>query len=195
VIPAATGPADGVPVVSVVGRKNSGKTTLVEGIVRDLTRRGYRVGTIKHDAHAFEIDHEGKDSWRHRRAGAQTVVISSASQMAMIKSVPADPGLHGIVRSLFDDVDIVIAEGYRATSEHKVEVVRAAISHTPLCSEGEVLAFVSDVWRSGRVPCFSLTEVEALVELLLEQVVRPNLGPVISTTTPVISTTTMEENV
>ena len=65
------------PIVSIVGKSGSGKTTLLEKVVAELTKRGYNVGTIKHDVHGFEIDYEGKDSWRHKKAGAKTVVLSS----------------------------------------------------------------------------------------------------------------------
>ncbi|OGQ40569.1 MAG: molybdopterin-guanine dinucleotide biosynthesis protein B, partial [Deltaproteobacteria bacterium RIFCSPLOWO2_01_FULL_42_9] len=73
--------------VSIVGKSGSGKTTLLEKVVAELTKRGYRVGTIKHDVHGFEIDHEGKDSWRHKMAGAKTVVLSSPDRVAVIKDV------------------------------------------------------------------------------------------------------------
>ena len=64
------------PIVSIVGKSDSGKTTLLEKLVAAIRSRGYRVGTIKHDTHGFDIDHEGKDSWRHKKAGARTVVLS-----------------------------------------------------------------------------------------------------------------------
>jgi len=73
--------------VSIVGKSGSGKTTLLEKVVAELTKRGYRVGTIKHDVHGFEIDHEGKDSWRHKMAGAKTVALSSPDRVAVIKDV------------------------------------------------------------------------------------------------------------
>jgi molybdopterin-guanine dinucleotide biosynthesis protein B len=164
-----------VPIVSVVGRKNSGKTTVVEGLVRALTQRGYRVGTIKHDAHGFEIDHEGKDSWRHKRAGAETVVISSARQVAMVKSVPADPGLPELAATLLGDMDIIITEGYRKPAQHRVEVVRSAINDVPLCAEDEVIAFVSDRRRSADVPCFGLEEIESLADMLEQQLLASAL--------------------
>ncbi len=155
-----------LPIISVVGRKNSGKTTLVEGLVRELSRRGYRVGTIKHDAHEFEIDHEGKDSWRHRQAGAQTVVISSSRQVAMVKSVAEDPGIYALVETLLDGVDVVIAEGYREMAAQRVEVVRKEVSEHPLCADHEVIAFVTDTAWGASAPCFGLHEVRSVVDML-----------------------------
>jgi molybdopterin-guanine dinucleotide biosynthesis protein B len=76
-----------VPIVSIVGKSGSGKTTLLEKVIKELTHRGYTVGVLKHDAHGFEIDHEGKDSWRHKKAGASTVALSSPEKFAVIKDV------------------------------------------------------------------------------------------------------------
>ncbi len=73
------------PVVSVVAKSGTGKTTLLEKLIHEMKRRGYRVGAIKHDAHSFEIDHEGKDSWRLTHAGADTTVITSPLQTAIIR--------------------------------------------------------------------------------------------------------------
>jgi molybdopterin-guanine dinucleotide biosynthesis protein B len=73
-----------IPIVSIVGKSDSGKTTLLEKLVAELKSRGFRVGTIKHDAHSFEIDHEGKDSWRHKKAGASVSIISSAEKIGMV---------------------------------------------------------------------------------------------------------------
>ena len=79
-----------IPIVSVVGKSDSGKTTLIEKLVPELTRRGYRVATVKHDMHGFEVDREGKDSWRHKQAGAHTVVIASPQKIALIRDVERD---------------------------------------------------------------------------------------------------------
>jgi molybdopterin-guanine dinucleotide biosynthesis protein MobB len=79
-----------IPIVSIVGRSNSGKTTLIEKLIIELRRRGYRVGTIKHNSHGFDIDHEGKDSWRHKKAGAQVTVIASPHRIAVIEDVNRD---------------------------------------------------------------------------------------------------------
>ena len=74
-----------IPIVSIVGKSNSGKTTLIEKLIAELTRRGWRVATIKHNRHGFEIDHEGKDSWRHKQAGAVATVVASPRRIAVIE--------------------------------------------------------------------------------------------------------------
>ncbi|WP_238883780.1 molybdopterin-guanine dinucleotide biosynthesis protein B [Clostridium sp. YIM B02551] len=113
-----------IPVVSIVGYSNSGKTTLIEKIIPLLKDKGYKIGTIKHDAHEFEIDHQGKDTWRMRRAGADVVTISSEIQMAMIKTVYAEENIDEIVKQLFKDVHLVITEGYKASNKPKIEIIR-----------------------------------------------------------------------
>ncbi|MBD0305494.1 MAG: molybdopterin-guanine dinucleotide biosynthesis protein B, partial [Nitrospiraceae bacterium] len=77
-----------VPILSFVGRSNSGKTTLIERLIPELVVAGYRVATVKHAGHGFDLDTEGKDSWRHKRAGAGTVIVVSKGSMAMFADVP-----------------------------------------------------------------------------------------------------------
>ena len=96
------------PVVSVVGRSGSGKTTLIEKLVPALKARGLRVGTIKHDAHRFEIDREGKDSWRHRQAGAEAVLISSREKIALVRDVEGEWTLSELVDRYLSHLDIVV---------------------------------------------------------------------------------------
>ncbi|ACL75957.1 molybdopterin-guanine dinucleotide biosynthesis protein B [Ruminiclostridium cellulolyticum] len=113
-----------IPIVSIVGKSNSGKTTLIENLIPNLKKMGYKVGTIKHDAHKFDIDHKGKDTWRMARAGANTVVITSMEKMAMIKYIDCEKNLDEITEWLFPDVDIVITEGYKSMDKPKIEVIR-----------------------------------------------------------------------
>jgi molybdopterin-guanine dinucleotide biosynthesis protein B/molybdopterin-guanine dinucleotide biosynthesis protein len=143
------GPAaapDAAPaLVAVVGKSDSGKTTLIEKLVPELVGLGLRVGTVKHDAHSFEIDHPGKDSWRHGQSGAQAYVIASPQRLAYIARLDAEMPLAGIARRFFAGFDLVVAEGYKATAPHRVEIFRAGAGHdAPLCGPGEALALVTD---------------------------------------------------
>lgn len=113
-----------IPIVSIVGKSNSGKTTLIENLIPNLKEMGYKVGTIKHDDHKFDIDHKGKDTWRMAKAGADTVVITSREKMAMIKNIDCENNLDEIAEGLFTDVDIIITEGYKSMDKPKIEVVR-----------------------------------------------------------------------
>lgn len=153
------------PIVSVVGKSDSGKTTLVEGLIRELKRRGYRVGTIKHDAHSFQIDHPGTDTWRHAQAGSDHVVISSPQQVASIRRVERELTLAELAEAM-PDVDIILTEGYRRGDAPKIEVSRRARSQTLLCSAQELIAVVTDYPVTIEVPHFDLNDYERLVDLI-----------------------------
>lgn len=130
-----------IPVVSIVGKSNSGKTTLIERIIPFLKEKGYRVGAIKHDVHGFDIDYEGKDTWRMAVSGADIVTISSISKIAMIKVEDGEKTIDELVEWLFGDVDIVVTEGYKAQDKPKIEVVRF---DSILCSPSDNLIAVVD---------------------------------------------------
>jgi len=162
-----------IPIVSIVGKSDSGKTTLIERIVPDLVRRGYRVATVKHDVHGFEIDREGKDSWRHRQAGAETVVISSSRQVALIKTVEQDLNLAELRDRFIDDVDIIISEGFKNDSQPKIEVFRRETHRQLLCSkEDNLVAVVANQRFDVDVPCLDLDDVKGVADLIEERFLR-----------------------
>lgn len=155
------------PIVSIVGRSGSGKTTLIEALVSKLTTRGYRVATIKHDVHGFEIDHEGKDSWRHKQAGAAVVVLSSPRQIALVMDVERewDPGEMGMFWT--GGVDLVLTEGYKRASFPKIEVNLTRESEPWLCAGDSSLEAVVSNWKPARalaVPFFLGSEVDRLTD-------------------------------
>jgi len=113
-----------LPIISIVGRSDSGKTTLIERLVPELARRGYRVGTVKHDVHGFDIDHPGKDSYRHFQSGSAVTVISSPTKVAMVRKVSNELRLDEIVHRYLADVDLVLTEGYKQENKLKIELVR-----------------------------------------------------------------------
>jgi len=154
-----------VPVVSVVGKSNAGKTTFLEKLIRELKRRGYRVATIKHDRGGFEIDQPGKDTWRHAQAGSDVVVISSPEKIALIRRVEAELSLDEIV-AILPPVDIVLTEGYKAGNKPKIEVVRQAIAHELLSAERELIAIVTDQPFATAVPQFGLDDASGVADLL-----------------------------
>ena len=116
--------------VAIVGKSDSGKTTLIEKVVPELVRLGLRVGTVKHDAHSFEIDHPGKDSWRHGQAGAYAYAIASPERLAFITRLDGELPLANIARRFFAGFDLVVAEGYKRTAPHRVELFRVGAGHT-----------------------------------------------------------------
>jgi molybdopterin-guanine dinucleotide biosynthesis protein B len=110
------------PIIQIIGYKNSGKTTLVCRLVAELHARGYRVGTAKHDAHDFDIDHEGRDTWQHYKAGAETVAIASPQRSALIRRSPAS--LEELA-ALMPEVDVVLAEGFKDAPYPKIVLLRS----------------------------------------------------------------------
>jgi molybdopterin-guanine dinucleotide biosynthesis protein MobB len=116
-----------------VAKSGTGKTTLIEKVIVELKERGYRVGAIKHDAHRFDIDHPGKDSYRLTAAGADTMLISSPEKLALVKSHTAPPQLEELVATYFPDVDIVLTEGFKMSLLPKIELHRKERSNSLLC--------------------------------------------------------------
>jgi molybdopterin molybdotransferase len=155
-----------LPVVSIVGKSNSGKTTLLTRVVRELTRRGRRVVSIKHDAHSFDIDHEGKDSWRHFQSGTQATIISSPEKLAMVRRVDGEWSLDALAALLGDDADIVITEGYKNAAKPKIEVLRQARSTVPVCAPEELIALVTDVDLNTELPKYGLDDVAGVCDLV-----------------------------
>jgi len=140
-----TGMEHAPALVAIVGKRDSGKTTLIEKLLPQLIKLGLRVGTVKHDAHSFEIDHEGKDSWRHSQAGALAYVISSSERLAYVAKLDGEVPLADIARRFFGDFDLVVAEGYKRSAPHLVEIFRVGAGHdAPLCAPGEPMALVTD---------------------------------------------------
>jgi len=155
--------------VAVVGKSDSGKTSLIEGLIPELKRLGLRVGAVKHDVHGFDVDVPGKDSWRHGRAGADAYVVSSPEKLAYVGKVADELALEEIARRFFAGCDIVVAEGYKDTSPHKVEIFRREAGHeTPLCGPGETLALVTDTDLQHEQR-FTLGEEARLARFLAER--------------------------
>lgn len=158
-------------VVSIVGKSKVGKTTFLEKLIPEMRRRGYRVGAIKHDAHDhFEIDHAGKDSWRHREAGAQTVAIGSPSRFALMKRVEKELDLDTIVATYFSDEDLVLTEGYKSGNKSKIEICRKDLQTEPICSVADrLVAVVSDFQLGLDVPFFDHEDIHGVADFIEER--------------------------
>jgi molybdopterin-guanine dinucleotide biosynthesis adapter protein len=157
-----------IPIVCIVGKSDVGKTTLLEKIVPILVSRGYRVATVKHDAHSFEIDHEGKDSWRHKHAGATMSVISSPERVAVVADANHDHSLAELREKFVRDVDLMISEGYKRETHPKIEVFRSDHSTHMLCGEGDnLIAVAGDPPQLPEgVPVFDLNDPVPLCDFL-----------------------------
>lgn len=154
--------------ISIVGKSGSGKTTLIEKLIRELKQRGYRVGVIKHICHKFEIDKKGKDSWRHMEAGADTVAVASGDKIAVFKKPEANEDLNSFGQ-YFEDVDIVLTEGFKKDKKSKIEIFRSNIHNKPLCLGDETLkAIVTNDKVNSDVPVFGLEAIGPLADFIIK---------------------------
>ena len=156
-----------IPIISIVGKSDSGKTTFIEKLLPELTRRGYLIATVKHDVHGFEVDREGKDSWRHKQAGAHTVVISSPNKVALIRDVKKDLSLEEIREKLIQEVDLILSEGYKKDVQPKIEIFRKEKYEELLCTEKDnLVAIVSNKKFRVDVPCFFLDDFKGVADFI-----------------------------
>ena len=165
-----------IPIISVVGRSKSGKTTLLERLIPELAGRGYRVGTIKHDVHGFEVDQPGKDTWKHARAGATSVAISSPAKVAVIRRVESEMPMDEVAQ-LLGDVDIVLTEGYKSGNKPKVEVL-GLHDPLPLCGpEDDLVAQVGNGETAmGTPPYINRDDVISLADVIEERFLLSRSG-------------------
>jgi molybdopterin-guanine dinucleotide biosynthesis adapter protein len=160
-----------IPVISVVGKSNVGKTTLVEKLIKEIKSRGYKVATVKHDVHGFDIDVPGKDTWRHAQAGSDVVVISSPQKLAMISKVEEELSLDQVCERI-SGVDLIMTEGYKRETKPKIEVFREGVYDELLCSPDELIAIATDVEFDLGVPCYGLDDAQGLVDRIVELFLR-----------------------
>ena len=164
--PGKTGIAGSPAVLCVVGFSGSGKTTVTVGLIEALRRRGLQVGTIKHDVHGFEMDQPGKDSWRHKQAGAATTIITSPQQVGMVMDVDHD---HQPVEllPLMAGMDIVLVEGFKRADLPKIEVFRAENGKPPACKgDPNLVAVVSRATLHWGIPCYQPDDFEGIAGLI-----------------------------
>jgi molybdopterin-guanine dinucleotide biosynthesis protein MobB len=156
--------------IAIVGNSGAGKTTLLERLIPALKEKGLRVGGIKHDAHRFDIDHPGKDSHRLTAAGADTMMITSADKLAMVKRHAGSPPSEELIERYFSDMDLVLVEGFRGSSLPKIEVHRKAFRSTLICrgerNDPGLAAVASDEPLDLDVPVLDLNAPEAIAEFI-----------------------------
>lgn len=159
-------------VISIVAKSGTGKTTLLEKIISELKERKYRVGALKHDAHRFEIDHKGKDSWRLTQAGADTMAITSPAKLALVKknAEAEEKSPAEIIDQYFADVDVVLTEGFKKNDFPKIEVHRKERSQSLLCrgkeNDKSLLAVASDDNLTLDVPVFHINDFVGICDFL-----------------------------
>ena len=155
-----------VPVVSIVGKSGVGKTTVMEKLIAEIKKRGYRVATLKHNVHGFDIDLEGKDTWRYAQAGSDTVAISSSHKIAIIRKVGHDHTLAELNRFIGTDCDIILAEGFKQDKAPKIEVHRQELGAELLCNKEELLAIATDERLEIDVPQYTLEDARGIADLI-----------------------------
>lgn len=172
-----------IPVICFVGPSNSGKTTLIEKVIRSLSKRGYRIATVKHTHKRFEMDAEGKDSWRHRSAGAKTVILSSASQFAVFSDTERELTVEDVLEKWVHDADILIVEGFKRDKYPKIEVHRGGASMGS--SSGEfrcltdpsIVALASEDPADVPVPRYDINDAEGITDFIEKRFLQPSLSP------------------
>jgi molybdopterin-guanine dinucleotide biosynthesis protein MobB len=153
------------PIISFVGQSGSGKTTLLVKLIPELRRRGYRIGTIKHTHHAPGASDRGKDSARHKAAGAETVIFASSHQISLVKDTPGDDP--EALLPFFHDMDLVITEGYKRQPRPKIEVFRSAVHPNPLYrGQADYVAMVTDAPLPMEIQKFHPEDVTGLADFI-----------------------------
>ena len=158
--------ADKNNIITIVGKSDSGKTTLLEKLISILAERGYKIGTVKHAHSGFQMDMEGKDSWRHRNAGADATLLVTDSSVALVKNdISPD---RDKMQQYLDGMDLILAEGFKRHSLPKIEVFRTGSGHkAPIfLADNTLIAFVTDSDYKSEVPVFGLEEVVGLADFI-----------------------------
>ncbi|MDR2450761.1 MAG: molybdopterin-guanine dinucleotide biosynthesis protein B [Candidatus Accumulibacter sp.] len=160
-----------LPVFIFVGHSNAGKTTFVEKLIPELVRRGRRVATIKHAHHRVELDAEGKDSWRYRRAGAAMSMLLTASALQLVADATERREPAQLAERFLGEADVVLAEGFSQAAGAKIEVLRRAGGQEPRCAIGDgLIALVTDCPEIyPELPRFGLEDAAGMAEFLLRR--------------------------
>ncbi len=162
------------PAVIIAGWSGSGKTTLVEKLLPVLKSKKLKVGTVKHHHGALELDKPGKDSWRHRKAGADKTIIASPDCVGVVMTVDHEPVLDELIPYI-NDMDLIIVEGYKKEKRPKVEIFRSAVHEKPrFLEDPNLIAVASDIELDLPVPVFDLNNPEKLADFIAEYF---NLSP------------------
>ena len=159
-------------VFGIIGWKNSGKTGLLERLVENITSRGFSVSTMKHAHHNFDIDHKGKDSYRHRKAGAHQVLLSSDSRWVLMTELEKNLELEmdALLRKM-NPVDLILIEGFKANDHPKIETYRAVTKQNPLAeTDKQIRAIATKDKVDILLPIFDLDDTNNIADFILKTV-------------------------
>lgn len=164
-------------IISIVSTKsNTGKTTLIEALITIFKERGYSVGVLKHDAHKFEIDKEGKDSYRFTKAGADKMIISSKEKLALIEKVKEEKTIEEVL-TMFGTMDLIIMEGFKNSKYPKIEVHRRDIDSRLLCKDenfdtNTFLAIATDEELNLNIPEFNINDTSKIADFIEDKIIK-----------------------
>jgi len=155
-----------IPILSFIGRHNSGKTTVLTGVIQQLTAAGYKVAVIKHAVHGLDIKAH-KDSEMFLQAGAEFVFANSPSLSIQYRRQEKEPDFDMLLREIPEDVDLIIVEGYKKEALPKIEVVRSEIDREPMLLP-QTLALVSDFTLQADLPVFDCNAIKDITGYILQ---------------------------
>jgi len=164
------------PVVSIVGESGSGKTELIERLIQEFKKRGYRVATVKHSPKEIDIDKPGKDSWKFTQAGSEAVVAVSPDRLLLTRSLEHEPKMEEILRTIGSNFDIVLIEGFRKGKAPKIEVHRKELGKELLCPVKILSAIVTDESLDIDVPQLPLSDTTAIADFIEEKLISRAKG-------------------
>lgn len=163
-----------IPIISFVGFSGSGKTTLMTKVIRVFKQKGYRIASIKHDAHRFIMDHEGKDTWRFTQAGSDIVIINSQEKFAMIETLNKPTSFEEVI-SKVSNVDIIFVEGYKHEAPPKILLVRGEEDLELLSQLRDVIAIATSLALDGEnIPVVDINDEMGIVELIESNILGEN---------------------
>jgi molybdopterin-guanine dinucleotide biosynthesis protein B len=147
-----------VTIISIIGKQNAGKTTLIRTLIPELKERGHRVGTLKHNIKEFRVDHEGKDTYKYYHSGADSIALTSQDEIAIIKRVTDPPGISEIIAKYLNDVNIVFVEGYKGDDYPSIKIVESKETET----DNELILIREDL----ETKCFSTEDTNKALDFI-----------------------------
>lgn len=163
---------ESVPCLSIVGRSNTGKTTIIERLIPILRKKGLKIAVIKHHPHDFDIDIPGKDTYRYKQAGASASILASPGKVAVVEDTEGELALEEIITRYVRDVDILLIEGFKRAKIPKIEVFRKKDDgNIPVCAgDANLIAIITDESVETSLPVFSRNDVQSIAEFIISYV-------------------------
>ena len=152
-----------VTIISIAGKQNAGKTTLIKDLIPKLKEQGYRVGTLKYNIRKFDIDHEGKDTYKYSSSGADSVAISTQSEFVVMKKTAKPLTLHEIIEVHFNDVDVVLVEGYREDGYPRIRIIDPQDTNAVKTDSENELLLVNEKTENS---CFSIDGINRAMNFI-----------------------------